>query len=274
MAKDKEIMKKILREHSDESELYRRMLLKEYVQILALSFIYSDDKYKALVFYGGTCLAHCFGLPRLSEDLDFVDTNNSVDLDIFAKDLETFFKRKTDLPLSVRRQKFRIELKFPILHELGQSDASETDLLILKVEVFSNFTFCKKYKTEMKPLFKFNKSMIIKTFDLPTLMSTKIRAVLYRKLEKTNKQGETLISVKGRDYFDLMWYLQKGIKPNMDCLEIADTESLKEKLLEMVDKLDTSSVVLDLENFIADKTFVKNLSGSIKDILRTSVKGL
>ena len=84
MAKDKEIMKRILREHPGGSELYRRTVLKEYIQILVLDFIYSNDKYKSLVFYGGTCLAHCYGLPRLSEDLDFVDTNKSISLDVFA----------------------------------------------------------------------------------------------------------------------------------------------------------------------------------------------
>ncbi|HFC10649.1 MAG TPA: hypothetical protein ENJ75_00410, partial [Candidatus Kaiserbacteria bacterium] len=178
MAKDKEIMKNILREHSGESELYRRTLLKEYMQILTLDFIYSNNRYKSLVFYGGACLAHCFGLPRLSEDLDFVDTDGSVDLDSLANDLKIFFKKKTNLPVIIRRQKFRIELKFPILRELGQSGTSETDILILKIEVFSDFDFCKKYKTEINPLFKFNKSILMKTFDLPTLMSTKIRAVL------------------------------------------------------------------------------------------------
>ena len=274
MAKDKEIMENILRENSGEPELYLRVLLKEYVQILALDFIYSHSEYKSLVFYGGTCLAHCFGLPRLSEDLDFVDTDKSVDLDIFANDLEKFFKKKINLPVSVRKQKFRVELKFPILHELGLGNTSDTNLLILKVEVFSDFNFCKNYKTEIKPLFKFNKSILVKTFDLPTLMSTKIRAVLNRKWEKTNKSGETIISVKGRDYFDLMWYLQKGVKPNMDCLEVDDISTLKVELLEMVKKLDTNSVVLDLENFIADKEFVRNLGKNIKDILKVNIEGL
>ena len=93
ISKDKEIMKKILREYSGESELYRRVLLKEYIQILSLDFIYSHDDYKSLIFYGGTCLVHCFDLPRLSEDLDFVDAKKQIDLDIFAKDLESFFKK-------------------------------------------------------------------------------------------------------------------------------------------------------------------------------------
>jgi len=116
--------------------------------------------------------------------------------------------------------------------------------------------------------------MLIKTFDIQTLMSTKIRAVLYRKWEKTSKSGETLISVKGRDYFDLMWYLQKGVKPNMGCLEVSDIDTLKKTLLEIIEVLDTNSVVLDLENFIDDQSFVKNLGKNIKEILKTNINTL
>ncbi|KKR75172.1 MAG: hypothetical protein UU18_C0012G0013 [Parcubacteria group bacterium GW2011_GWB2_40_8] len=69
MGKEKIILKNIVDENFDKSALYKRNLLKEYLQVLVLDYIYSSDKYSGLVFYGGTCLAHCFGLPRLSEDL-------------------------------------------------------------------------------------------------------------------------------------------------------------------------------------------------------------
>ena len=68
-----EEIKKILEEHKTASWLFKRNLLKEYLQILSLSFIYSQKEYQSLIFYGGSCLRHCFGLPRLSEDLDFID---------------------------------------------------------------------------------------------------------------------------------------------------------------------------------------------------------
>lgn len=98
-------------------------------------------------------------------------------------------------------------------------------------------------------------------------MSTKIRALLYRKWEKRNKGGNVVISVKGRDYFDLMWYLEKGIEPNFDCLETKSKKELKEKLIYLVEKADEDSIIFDLENFIADKKFVMNLGKNIKNIL-------
>jgi len=271
----KENLRNLLKENSNCSDLYKRNLLKEYLQIYVLDFIYLNEKYKDLIFYGGSCLSQCYNLPRLSEDLDFVDIKKGVNLDNLAIDLEKYFKEKNGLMVKAKRQKFRIYLKFPMLKELGLvSGEKETDLLFLKVEVFKEFNFCNDYKIEIKPLFKSNKSLFVKIFDLPTLMSTKIRAVLNRKWEKTDKEGNTLISVKGRDYFDLMWYLEKGVKPNLNCIEINNLEKLKEKLLSIIEKIDVKSIELDLENFIDDKNYLKNLGGNIKDILRNGINNL
>jgi hypothetical protein len=274
MEETKIIIKNILSDNFDQPISFKKNLIKEYLQVLVLDYLYANPKYNNLVFYGGSCLSQCFDLPRLSEDLDFVDLKKKADLKKLAEDLETFFENKTDLPVATKIQKFRIYLKFPILKELEMFQIGESDLLFLKVEIFQGFDFCKNYHLETKPLFKFNKSILVKTFDLPTLMSTKIRAILYRKWEKTDKAGKILIKVKGRDYFDLMWYLDKGIKPNLNCLEIKDKEQLKNKLMAVIDKIDYRSIVLDLENFISNRDFVINLSKNIKNILKNSVNNL
>ncbi len=207
-------------------------------------------------------------MPRLSEDLDFVDLKRKIKILQLAEDLKIYFKKNTDIDLSITSQKFRIYLKFPLLYELKIAKKPESNLLFLKIEIFKEFDFCKNYKVEILPLFKFNKSILIKTFDFPTLMATKLRAILYRKWEKTNKKGRISIKVKGRDYFDLMWYLEKGIEPNIKCVEnIKDKSELKEKLLKIVEKIDPRSIQLDLEPLIENKNYVKNLSKNIKEIL-------
>lgn len=268
-------LKNLLDKSVSENNLFKRNILKEYLQILVLDFIYSHKEYSKMVFYGGSCLAHCFGLPRLSEDLDFVDLKKGIKISKLAEDIEKYFKENTDLNLKTTVQKFRIYLKFPILKELNLSKRSETDLLFLKIEAFNNFNFCKKYKTEIIPLFKFNKSILIKTFDMPTLMATKIRAILYRKWEKTDKKGKTLVRVKGRDYFDLMWYLDKGVKPNIKCVEgIKNEKDLKEKILKIIENIDPKSIQLDLNPLIENKKFVNGLSKNLKHILQEKIKNL
>lgn len=272
----KDDLKNLLIENADSPNLYKRNLLKEYLQIYVLDFVYSHENYKDLVFYGGSCLSQCYNLPRLSEDLDFVDIEKKIVLEELARDLEKHFKEKLGLKVTAKKQKFRIYLKFPILEELGLADIKrkESDLLFLKVEVFNAFDFCGDYKIKIKPLFKYNKSLFVRIFDLETLMSTKLRAILNRKWEKTDKDGNVLISVKGRDYFDFVWYLEKGVKPNLNCIEVDNMDELKKKLLVIVENIDVRSVKLDLENFIDDKNYLQNLSLNLKEILKNGIFNL
>lgn len=250
------------------SNLYKRNLLKSYLQIVVLDWLYANPLYSDLLFYGGSALAQCYGLPRLSEDLDFVDIKKKISLAKAASDIEKYFLKNTDLPVKASVQKFRVYLKFPVLKTLGLALAGETDLLFLKLEIFSNFNFCKKYLVETVPLFKHNYSILIKTFDLPTLMGTKLRAILYRKWEKSDNQGNVIVRAKGRDYFDLMWYLERGIKPNLACLpEFKNIGELKKELTRIIFKLDEQSIRLDLEALLENNDFVSKLSKNLKEIL-------
>lgn len=219
----RELLKRLLETKKETTTLFKRNVLKEYLQVLVLSFIYSHKEYQSLVFYGGSCLRHCFNLPRLSEDLDFVDIRDKVDMNKLAEDIKGFFEKRVGLKIGIRVQKFsqkiRLTVKFPILYELNLAEYPESDFLFLKIEVYKEFDFCKAYQIQIIPLFKFGESVLVRTFDLPTLMATKIRAILYRKWEKTTKDGRILASVKGRDYYDLMWYLEKEVKPNLKCIE-------------------------------------------------------
>ena len=266
---------KLIKDSAFDDKVFRRNLLKNYLQIIFLDFIYSNRKYGQLIFYGDSSLAHCYNMPRLSEDLDFVDLKKEIEIPKLAKDLEMYFKKNTDLEVKAVSQKFRTYLKFPLLRELGLAGKSESDLLFLKIEIFNEFDFCTDYKIETIPLFKFNRTVLVKTFDLPTLMATKIRAVLMRKWEKTDKSGKILATVKGRDYYDLLWYLEKGIMPNYRCIEgIDNKEELKEKLLSAITKVDARSIRIDLESLIDNPELVKNLSNNIKEILKRMISNI
>ncbi len=115
----KPVLKNIINESSSMNNMFKRNLLKEYLQIVVLDFIYSHPTYSQLLFYGGSALAHCFDLQRLSEDLDFIDEEKKINVGKLAKDLENYFGKRTDLSAKTNVQKFRVYLKFPILHELS-----------------------------------------------------------------------------------------------------------------------------------------------------------
>ena len=268
----REFIKNYLKDYWGKSENFKRNLVKEYLQILILSFLYSKAKYRNLIFYGGSCLRFCFGLDRLSEDLDFVDLKKKINFEELKKNLIIFFEKETDLKPEIKVQKFRVYLKFPVLEELGLAKNNQSNLLFLKIEIFKGFNFCSSFKIQIIPVFKFGKSVLIRTFNLPTLMATKLRAILFRKWTKTDKKGKVLIKVKGRDYYDLMWYIQKGIKPNLKCLEMKTEKELKEKLLKIIKEVDAKSIKLDLEALIEDKNFIRDLSKNFKNILIEKLK--
>src|SRR3989344_5495363 len=257
MEEIKPTLKRLLAEATTGKTLFQRNILKEYLQIVVLDYLYSNPIYGQLVFYGGSCLAQCHGLPRLSEDLDFVDIKGGVDIKKLAEDITEYFCNRTDIKVISSTQKFRVLLKFPVL----------------KIEIFLDDGVLRDCPVETVPIFKMNRSIIVKTFDLPTLMATKIRAVLNRKWEKTSKGGKTLATVKGRDYFDLIWYFRKGVTPNLACIkEASNKDELKSLLLTAVDKADSASIKLDLDTLIANDRYIGDISANLKQILKTEIE--
>jgi len=262
-------IRSILRDAQNAPDIFKRTLVKEYIQILSLSFLYTHKQYSNLVFYGGSSLRHCYELPRLSEDLDFVDIEKNINITSLYEDICGFFRKKFNISVSGRCQKFRCILKFPVLYDLNIAGTEESDLLFIKIEVYKDFGFCSKYTNRVLPVFKFGQSLLIKTFDLPTLMATKIDAVLHRKWERTSKNGKTLAKVKGRDYFDLLWYLRKGIQPNIACIRgVTDTHDMYEQLIKLVQKVDVHSIKYDLQGLIQDQAYIETLTDNLKEILK------
>jgi len=77
----------------NKTNVYTRSLLKEYLQTYVLNFIYLNPEYnRNFIFTGGTCLRRCFGLNRLSEDLDF-DLETSVGTQALKNGLLAYFKQ-------------------------------------------------------------------------------------------------------------------------------------------------------------------------------------
>ena len=244
----KELEKIVVNERKKgSSELYIRNLLKEYLQVYALNYIYTTPEYtKELIFTGGTCLRHFYDLGRLSEDLDF-DYNEEVDTAKLAKNLQNYFEVKykvQKISVSVKQKERQILVKFPFLKNLDISKAGESDMLYLKLDLQRNPSDIYSIQVSSKSLMGFN--FVAQHYDLSTLMTGKIIAVLKR--ERLVGKGNR-VSVKGRDYYDLLWYLKKKIEPNMVRLsDILNREISKKELKKKLDE----KVELLLENYKND----------------------
>lgn len=242
----------------NKSSLYIRSLLKEFLQIYVLNFIYLNQKYnKIFVFTGGTCLQHCFGLNRLSEDLDF-DLKKPINMTELKNSIETYFKTEfmyEDLLTSVLQKDRQLLLKFPVLRDLGLATQSESDLLYVKIDLSPVASDIFGENTTLKSINNFN--YLVTHYDLPSLMANKIVTVLTR--QRFLGKGNTKV-IKGRDYFDLLWFLNKNTIPNLARVNdlLKSSYSIPE-LLSLLDEKVKIATTVSKQYFKQDLTpFVDN----------------
>jgi predicted nucleotidyltransferase component of viral defense system len=235
----------------------KRIILKEFLQAYTLDFLYNHPDYRRLNFYGGTCLHIIYELNRLSEDID-LDNSNMVDLGMLESDLLTYFQSYigyTDVTAKTQigeRGIRRTTLKFPILYELGLSAHAE-EALHLKVEASQHKQVSIIQKT---PVLQFGRSYVASHFSLETMMAGKLIACLERDFHK----GES--TVKGRDYYDILWFMQQKIWPleeklAIDGLQPYTTQSALALLNEKVQKISINVLAADLLPLFEKRMFIE-----------------
>lgn len=225
-------LENITREQKDRGmrDDYIQNLLKEYLQVYVLYFIYTSPRYRqGLIFTGGTCLRHFYGLERLSEDIDF-DCAEEFSAATLSEDLRDFFSsryRYHDFRISLKQKGGQILLKFPVLKKLQLADKNDSDHLYIKIDLSPTPSEHYKTITTTKSSFGFNYAA--RHYDLPSLMAGKLHAILTRRRFHGNENRQT---IKGRDYFDLLWFVKEGVKPNLERLSDMLAEHLDLKTLE------------------------------------------
>lgn len=231
--------------------------LREFLQILVLKIIYDMGYFKNLSFVGGTALRILYDLRRFSEDLDFSLTKKShYDFEQFGKSLHQQL-RNYGLESEVKTQQKNIvqniEIRITnILMPLGLS-SHRGEKLFIKLEIDSNPPA--GAKTEIS-LVNRTYMFTVTHYDIPSLFATKLHAGFFRGY------------VKGRDFYDLLWYLGKGVKPNFVLLNNAIrqthpkrapvTENNFRKFLEdELSKIDFRKAQQDVSRFLEDKQELK-----------------
>jgi len=238
----------------------KRILLKEAMQAYVLDFVYNHSSYRRLNFYGGTCLHVIYGLNRLSEDLDF-DNSPEVDLSSLADDLSAYYLKIFGYKdTTVKTQEgangvLRVTLRFPLLNPLGLSSYSN-ESLHLKVEISHHKQVAVLQRT---PSFYYGRSFVPIHFSLETMMAGKIIACLDRSFQR----GREGASIKGRDFYDLLWYMQKDIRPLAEKLEKDGkqpytVESAMLALQEKVQGIKVSDLAVDLLPMFESRAFIEN----------------
>ena len=101
-------------------------------------------------------------------------------------------------------------------------------------------------------------------------MAGKLNALFNRVWFKGDKNE---IDIKGRDFYDLFWFLQNGVNPDWASLRKFIGVSNKKELKEKIEKIINQSVTArklsyDLKNFFPDQVFVNDFCRNYKTLIK------
>ena len=253
-----DVIRQQFKEDMDQRE--RVHITREFLQIICLKIMNEKRMFDDIAFLGGTALRILYDLRRFSEDLDFSTTSqNLLDIESINTSFISGFE-KYGLKISTQRKNVgaicSIIFKFEgLLKELGLS-ALDSQKILIKWDVDQNPPDgAITTNTIINKQFMFN----ITHYDLPSLFSGKLHACLFRKY------------VKGRDWYDFLWYISSRKYPNFDLLNNSikqteekdlgiDQNNFKKFLLKRVNEINFDAAKKDVERFLEDKSELEALN--------------
>lgn len=246
-------------------------LIREYFQVLILKAIYQSKYGSGLSFMGGTCLRICHDLKRFSEDLDFALDKKVPGYSFHElNEIIASFLKNTNFEVDLKVSDDKVVQKSfirvgKVLHLFGLS-ALESQKIHVKLEIDTNPV--KVGNNELETFFvnKFNEMFPILKHNDETLFAGKICAVFNREY------------VKGRDFYDLLWYLNRKEKINLGylnrCMKQAgvdtrfkDDKSVIKLLGERIKDVKVQDIMKDIVRFLEDageESVLKNYHAAYK----------
>ncbi|MBN2250196.1 MAG: nucleotidyl transferase AbiEii/AbiGii toxin family protein [Campylobacterales bacterium] len=248
--------------------------LREILQEIVLLGLARGGFFDHALFYGGTALRILHGLDRFSEDLDFSLIKADPDFDLVKYEdivVETLQSFGFDVQIELKENKgairsaflkgnteqhlLNIEAPEDIVQKFGQGKLVK---IKLEVDTHPPLDFNSEKKTLLTP-----SPFIVHSMTLPSLFAGKMHAILCRSW---------VSRPKGRDWYDLVWYISHGYeldlkhltarlrqscdwqkKQQLSLPETIDQVYLLEILKKRIEDLDINAAKRDVEVFISDR---------------------
>ena len=249
----------------------KKNAIKEIVQEIVLCGLSRGGFFKEAAFYGGTALRIFYGLDRFSEDLDFslITQNSDFDLTKYFQYIENETKslglnfnvteKIKSVDSNIKSAFLKGNTKEHILSFYEDSEDSKfinkEESIRIKFEVDINPPTGATYETKFGLL---PSPYQVRLYDLKSLFAGKIHACLCRNWKSR---------VKGRDFYDYIFFLSIGARVNLENLKAKLVQSkfinedydltidnLKALLNERFENLDIEQAKQDVLPFIKDKT--------------------
>lgn len=249
--------------------------LREILQEIVLLGLYDAGFFKHAAFYGGTALRILHNLPRFSEDLDF---------SLLESNLKFNLKPYEDAIISSLKA-FGFDVTIEIKEKNNSSAIASAFVKGNTIEHLININAPKditnkihrdqavkiKLEVDTNPPLEFETQNVIRltprpfsinAFTLPSLYAGKMHAILCRAWSSRPK---------GRDWYDLVWYIANDVELDTKHLKARLSQSckyleaneinipdeltkqnIKELLLQRIESLDVGKAKNDVQPFIKD----------------------
>lgn len=252
-----------------QNDTEKENAIKKVIQEIALAGLSRSGFFKKVAFYGGTCLRIFHGLNRFSEDLDFalLSNDSSFKLEDYFGTLEKEF-----LSYGIE---VHVDSKMSHQSTAIQSAFLKGNTLMLLLTLFPSSVDARNAIPNQKMKVKFEidtenpeggtteyryrllpAPYEIQIFDEASLFAGKIHALLCRNYQH---------HVKGRDFYDYLFYISKGTRINLTYLgnklmnsnhiargSILTIEIVKTMLRDKFLSVDYASAKVDVYHFISD----------------------
>jgi predicted nucleotidyltransferase component of viral defense system len=242
--------------------------VREVVQEIALLGLWRGGFFEKAAFYGGTALRIFHGLRRFSEDLDFTllsadDTNRlETYLPSVATELESWGfsfeaeKKSAGERTGIESAFLKGGTQLNLLHIGAPADLAnklprrQSLRIKLELDLRPPPFATTEVRTQLLP-----SPYQVTLYDLESLFAGKLHAVLCRGWKSR---------IKGRDFYDFVWYVSRNIRPNLAHLDARmrqtghwsgkpiNARSLKELLLARFADIDFKKAADEVRIFISD----------------------
>lgn len=258
----KEKIDSIMARGTNDAETLRNVL-KEELQFYVLNFIFHHPEYSNWIMYGGSALRICHELDRMSVDLDF-EIAHKVDelfLNELKNEIATYFKNTYGLDSELLTIKITTDRGLRLCFNIGNLVGINTHSKQVIVKIDLNHFATAKTTIERIPVNRNQLSFVIKTYNMSSLMASKIAAILLRG--KRGGVGGIIYEEKGRDIYDFLWYMNKKIVPDLDYLKAKDIniENLRklfDKLTLKMNEVNNTNLKNDLSPLFTNQTYIEN----------------
>jgi hypothetical protein len=198
----KAYIEQLLRDVADP--IHGRNLLREYLQARILECLQRAGAMLPLAFHGGTALRFLHAIPRFSEDLDFALERPQANYDFraYLRAIQAEFEKEgyqVAIKLDDSKTVNSAFVKFNnLLYEFGLA-AQRGETLAVKIEVDTHPPAGAKLGTT---LIRRHITLRLQHHDRASLLAGKLHAIFQRRY------------LKGRDLYDLLWYLSNPDWPD------------------------------------------------------------